>query len=178
MNVLMTGATGIVGLPTLKQFLEKDYFPAPEITPENISKTVRFAKEIDEVNWQQVSKIFSAIGWSQRSPENVKLAFQRSSFVRFAYLDNELVGMGRTVDDGVYYGWIVDLALLPEYQGKGIGTYILKELEKDLKPLSTTMLTAEPGKNEFYEKLGWLKQTAAYIWPRSEEQKRAFTENR
>ena len=138
---------------------------------------IRYINEIDEVDWQQVSKIFSVIGWGERSPKNVKSAFQKSSFTRFAYLDNELVGMGRTVDDGMYYGWIVDLAILPEHQGKGIGTYILKELEKDLKPLCTTMLTAAPGKNGFYEKLGWLKQTAAYIWPRSEEQKRAFTEN-
>ncbi len=95
--------------------------------------------------------------------------------MRFAYIDGQLVGMGRTVDDGLYYAWVVDLAVLPEYQGKGIGTFILKELEKDLEPFISTMLTAVPGKGGFYEKLGWLKQSAAYIWPRSEKQKREFT---
>lgn len=138
---------------------------------------IRYVNETKEVDWQQVAKIISTIGWGERSPEDLKCAFQKSTAVRFAYIDNELVGMGRTVDDGQYYGWIVDLAILPAHQGKGIGTYILKELEEDLKPFETTMLTAAPGKSGFYEKLGWLKQTAAYIWPRSEEQKRAFTEN-
>lgn len=138
--------------------------------------TIRYVNKVDAVDWQEVSRIISIIGWGERSPEDVESAFQKSSFIRFAYLDSELVGMGRTVDDGMYYGWIVDLAILPEHQGKGIGAYILKELEEDMKPFISTMLTAAPGKSGFYEKLGWLKQSTAYIWPRSEAQKRAFTE--
>ena len=138
---------------------------------------IRYTNNLEEADWLQVSNLFSAIGWGNRAPEKVKSAFQKSSVVRFAYIDDQLVGLGRTVDDGVYYAWIVDLAILPEYQGKGIGSHILKELEKDSEPYITTMLTAAPGKSGFYEKLGWLKQTAAYIWPRSKEQKRAFAED-
>jgi len=137
---------------------------------------IRYVSELDEVDWQQISQIISIVGWGERSPEQLEHAFKRSSFVRFAYVENQLVGMGRTVDDGVYYGWIVDLAILPEYQGKGIGSFILKELETDLQPFVTTMLTAAKGKGRFYENLGWYKQTASYIWPRSEKQKRIFSE--
>ena len=138
---------------------------------------VRYKNTFEDVDWSQASKIFEAIGWGTRPPERVKSAFQKSSFVRFAYVEDELVGMGRTVDDGLYYAWVVDLAILPKYQGMGIGTYILNELEKDLEPFISTMLTAAPGKSGFYEKLGWLKQSAAYIWPRSEKQKREFTDH-
>ena len=137
---------------------------------------IRYVNEFAGVDWQQVSRIISVVGWGARSPEKLEHAFKNSSFIRFAYDENQLIGMGRTVDDGVYYGWIVDLAILPEYQGNGIGSYILEELEKDLKPFVTTMLTAAHEKGGFYEKRGWLKQTAAYIWPRSEEQKRIFSE--
>jgi GNAT superfamily N-acetyltransferase len=138
---------------------------------------IRYLNKSDGVDWQQVSNLFKEVGWGARSPEKIKSAFQKSSFVRFAYIDDQVVGVGRTVDDGQYYGWIVDLAILPKFQGKGIGSHILNELEKDLAPYISTMLTAAPGKSGFYEKLGWLKQSAAYIWPRSEEQKRAFTDN-
>ena len=58
----------------------------------------------------------------------------------------------------------------------GLALKSLGELENDLKPFLTTMLTAAPGKSGFYEKLGWHKQRSAYIWPRSEEQIRAFSE--
>ena len=132
---------------------------------------IRYVGAIDKVDWKQISRIISIVGWGDRSPEQLEYAFGRSSFVRFAYDENQLVGMGRTVDDGVYYGWIVDLAILPEYQGKGIGSFILKELENDLRPFVTTMLTAAKGKAGFYENLGWQRQSASYIWPRSDYKK-------
>ena len=137
---------------------------------------IRYTDNLDVVDWQQVSRIVGAVGWGVRAPEDLAHAFKKSSFYRFAYFDNQLICIGRSVDDGVYYGWIVDLAIMPEYQGKGIGSYILKELEKDLKPFITTMLTAAHEKGAFYEKRGWVKQTAAYIWPRSAKQKRLFAE--
>jgi aralkylamine N-acetyltransferase len=139
---------------------------------------IRYKNTFEDVDWGQVSKIFEVIGWGARPPEKIEAAFQQSSFMRFAYIDDQLVGMGRTVDDGLYYAWVVDLAVLPEHQGMGIGTYILNELEKDLESFISTMLTAVPGKSGFYEKLGWLKQSAAYIWPRSEKQKHEFTSHR
>ncbi len=138
---------------------------------------VRYTTSIETISWKEVSDIFKAVGWGERLSEQVKLSFERSSFKRFAYISDELVGVGRTVDDGYYYGWIVDLAVLPKYQRNGIGSKILGELENDLKPFLTTMLTAAPGKSSFYEKLGWHKQRSAYIWPRSEEQIRSFSEH-
>ncbi|WP_348917997.1 GNAT family N-acetyltransferase [Adonisia turfae] len=129
----------------------------------NIDMNVRYTTSVENTNWKDMSNIFKAVGWGERLSAQVRLSFERSSFKRFAYISDELVGVGRTVDDGYYYGWIVDLAVLPEYQRNGIGSKILSELENDLKPFLTTMLTAVPGKNSFYEKLGWHKQCSAYI---------------
>lgn len=90
---------------------------------------IRYVRNLDDVDWQQISRIFRVVGWGERSLKQLEHAFSRSSFVRFACVENQIVGMGRTVDDGVYYGWIVDLAVLPGYQSKGIGSFVLKELE-------------------------------------------------
>jgi aralkylamine N-acetyltransferase len=137
---------------------------------------IKYTNSSENIDWEDVVDIFTSVGWKARIAEHVQLAFDRSSFVRFAYVDDRLVGVGRTVDDGYYYGWIVDLAVSPQYQSQGIGTKILSELERDLQPFLTTMLTAAPGKGKFYEKLGWHKQRSAYILPRSAEQKRLFAE--
>lgn len=128
------------------------------------------------VDWNEVAALFKSVDWGDRDPAVIKSSFKKSSFVRLAFVDDKLVGVGRTVDDGAFYGWIVDLAVLPDYQGKGIGSYILRELENELKPFVTTMLTAAPGKNGFYERHGWLKQSGAYIFPRSDAQIRDFSD--
>ena len=137
---------------------------------------ILYTDNSESINWTEVSNLFKAVKWGDRQPSIVESAFKKSSYVRYAYVNGKIVGVGRTVDDGAFYAWIVDLAVLPEHQGKGIGSHILKELEQDLKPFITTMLTAAPGKNEFYENHGWLRQTTAYIWPRSDKQKRDFAE--
>jgi len=136
--------------------------------------SIRYKSNIEEIDWSQIAGLFASVGWGVRSVESVQKSFQNSSFVRIAFNEDQIIGVGRTVDDGAYYGWVVDLAVLPQFQGNGIGGFILSELENDLKPFITTMLTAAPGKSKFYEKAGWLKQSSAYIFPRNEEQVKDF----
>jgi aralkylamine N-acetyltransferase len=128
------------------------------------------------INWQDLESLFSAVGWPDMKASRIKKAFSNSSFVRFVFDQEKLVGVGRTVDDGEFYGWIVDLAVHPDYQGRGIGKTILSELEQAMKPFFTTMLTSVPNKEEFYQNQGWCKQSSAYIYPRSEQQKKYFAE--
>ena len=126
--------------------------------------------EADGLPWEAMSQIFMNVGWGQRPPVEIQNAFQRSSFVRFAYHNARLVGFGRTVDDGKYYALIADLVVDPQYQGKGIGQRILDELREELKGYLFTTLTAAPGKDGFYLKQGWKRQKTSFIWPRSQSQ--------
>ena len=105
----------------------------------------------------------------------LKESFQKSSYVRIAYENEKLVGFGRTVDDGRYYALIVDLLVDPEYQRKGIGTAILKELKDDLDGYIFTSLTATIGKESFYQKQGWKEQMSAFFWPRSKKQEELYS---
>ena len=136
---------------------------------------VEFNSDIKVVSWQRVSELFSLVGWGVRNPDEIKSAFEKSSFVRFAYLDNVLVGFGRTVDDGKYYALIVDLVIHPDFQNKGIGSNILLYLKDSLDNYNFTTLTSAVGKELFYEKQGWKKQVTSFIWPRSEKQRKENT---
>ena len=129
----------------------------------------------ENVSWETVSNIFELVGWGKRLPTDIRLSFKNSSYVMFAYHQNELVGFGRTVDDGQFYALVVDLIVHPDFQNIGIGSYILKYLKDSLEGYSFTTLTSEVGKEEFYEKQGWKKQTRSFIWPRSDDQKKLFT---
>jgi GNAT superfamily N-acetyltransferase len=136
---------------------------------------IEFNSDIRTLNWLRVSELFSLVGWGVRSPDEIKSAFEKSSFVRFAYSNNVLVGFGRTVDDGRYYALIVDLVIHPDFQNKGIGSNILLYLKDSLEDYKFTTLTSAVGKELFYEKQAWKKQVTSFIWPRSEKQRKENT---
>jgi len=138
---------------------------------------INYKVTIEKIDWSEVSKLFQLVGWGNREADELKCAFSKSSYVQFAYDKEKLVGFGRTVDDGKYYALIVDLIVIPEYQGKGIGSRILTDLKDQLNEFYFTTLTSAVGKEEFYNKQGWEEQKTAFIWPRSERQKNEHAKN-
>ena len=96
---------------------------------------MQIRNSIDDHHWPRVSELFEAVGWGKRPPELVAEAFGQSTFIRAAFEQDKLVGFGRTVDDGRYYGLIVDLVVDPDHQGQGVGTRLLRELRECLKGL-------------------------------------------
>ena len=78
-----------------------------------------------------------------------------------AYNGQKLVGCLRILSDGCYFGTITELLVLPEYQGQGIGSRLLR-LAREVTP---TMLYfgAQPGVEGFYEKNGCQKGLQSYV---------------
>lgn len=126
---------------------------------------------IEHVNWPDVAALFAQVGWGQRDPAEIQGAFARSSHVMFVYDAGELIGFGRTMDDGRYYGMIVDVVVKPGRQQGGLGREVVTYLREQLNGYRFITLTAAPGKDAFYLKLGWLRQASAMIWPVSDEQR-------
>ncbi len=141
---------------------------------------MKVQNSLDGVSWERISELFQAVGWGNRNSAEISLAFRESSHVRVVWDDDNIIAFGRTVDDGMFYALIVDLVVDPSYQGRGVGKRILMELCQELKDYSFTTLTAAPGKENFYLKQGWKRQSSAFIWPRSVEQEnehaKSFTE--
>lgn len=141
--------------------------PAPP-SPEEI----RITNTLDGVHWADLTALFVAVGWGERDPIKIERGFRKASFVRFAWHGKQLIGFGRTFDDGEFYGTICDLIISPESQGTGLGSRILKELRDEMvaKGFLFITLSAAPGKDEFYLKNQWKRQKSAMIWPVSEKQ--------
>ena len=81
-----------------------------------------------------------------------------------AVLGGKNVGMARLLGDGAIYWCIVDVFVLPEHQGKGIGRAMVQRLvryvhETGLPGTSGSLfLMCAKGKEGFYEKLGFVKR--------------------
>ena len=104
-----------------------------------------------------------SVGWMNFSKEQTQKALLNSIYTVIAVDDyGDAVGVGRLTGDGMYY-MIVDIAVCPDYQKKGIGTEIINMLityvsrETPVGGRSSIQLIAEKGKESFYEKIGFKK---------------------
>lgn len=101
-----------------------------------------------------------SVDWNNWSKTQSDSAIKNSYHTIVAYDDDEPIGMGRVVGDGMYFT-IVDVVVRPEYQGKGVGSVIIKSI---LDYIGSNMhdgsrvsvqLISEVGKEDFYIKQGF-----------------------
>lgn len=110
--------------------------------------------------WQEYYQLFLSTGWMpvlRISEEDLKRVFDNTWYWITAYQNGSIVGCGRLLSDGALYALICDIIVMPDYQNKGIGGAILKQLvekcrETDIKRV---WLFAAPNKARFYEKHGF-----------------------
>lgn len=102
-----------------------------------------------------------AVGRVATPLPQAETALQASLYNVTAFCEEKAVGMGRLVGDGAMYWYIQDMAVLPEYQGKGIGKNIVKRLlqyiylHTSAGTFTTVGLMAAKGREGFYKKLGF-----------------------
>lgn len=121
---------------------------------------IQFKFDTKGVNWPEVAEIFKLAPLGIRDPEQLRRSCENSFLVCFASIGKKLIGMGRAISDGEYQAAIYDIVVLPEHQNRGTGRQIMEELHIRL-PVRTIILYAVPGKEEFYEKLGYRKMLTA-----------------
>jgi aralkylamine N-acetyltransferase len=74
-----------------------------------------------------------------------------------AVIENKIVGMGRSISDGVSDAYIQDVAVTKSFRRKGIASGIVTELIKKLEAdgIGWIGLIAEKGSAEYYRPLGF-----------------------
>ena len=86
-----------------------------------------------DINPDELSVLFNSVGWERRTADRARLAqlVKGSLWVVSALDDGKLVGFARAVSDGATNAYISTVAVLPEYQGRGIGKEIVRRLIQD-----------------------------------------------
>lgn len=118
---------------------------------------VRLVGNPQSLDHEAVSALMAAVGMRARDPAEMARAVAASTAVVAAYRGDELVGFGRLISDGTYYGTIWDVAVSPAEQGHGIGNAIVADLLATAKQLRLYMigLFTELHNRTFYEDLGF-----------------------
>lgn len=125
-----------------------------------MDSTYDITHDISHIDWWRLADIMARAPLFERKPFDLAQAFRNSYAVVFAHNAGELVGTARALSDGVYYASIFDVVVAPEHQGCGVGRLMIDALLIKL-PVERVFLTSVFGKEGFYEKFGFLRQTNA-----------------
>jgi len=115
----------------------------------------------DEISIEDYRMLRASVGWYALSTAQAEAAIHNSAFLVAAKDGQRIVGMTRLMSDGGYFAVVLDVVVLPEYQGQGIGREMMSRavahIRDGLRPgeHSYTILTSAPAKEGFYEKMGF-----------------------
>ncbi len=133
--------------------------------------------DCEGIDWDAVARVIRGAGLSTYSVDCMQRAFEHSYAVVFALIGSKLIGTGRALSDGAYQAVIYDIAVLPKWQGRGIGKRIMESILEQTAG-QNLLLYASPGKEGFYEKFAFRQmRTGMALFKREREmQEKGFTE--
>ena len=131
---------------------------------------MKYTIKENQLNYETYYTLRESVGWNNWSKEQAEKALENSYYSIVIFYNDNAIGMGRVVGDGIYFT-IVDIVVRPEYQGRKIGTTImnsiLEYIEKNMCEGSrvSVQLLAEVGKEQFYIKQGFKLIPHEYCGP-------------
>ena len=105
--------------------------------------------------WSALAQWYQDASMGNKSEHLLKEAFNNSRYHCFVYYKNLIVGAGRVLADGYDCTYLWDIAVKPEYQGKGIGKHIIKYLVNLSSDHNKIILYSVEGKQDFYRQCGF-----------------------
>ena len=125
-------------------------------------------KSIKDLPNEQLYELFISVGWADESTttqsmiDNFNKPFINSTLVVSAWDNDLLVGCVRVLSDKMFRSVIYDLAVLPEYQGNGIGKELVKRCREQYHN-SEWLVGTTTERASFYEYIGFEKCNEVFL---------------
>lgn len=104
--------------------------------------------------------------------DRIAAMYTGSNVVLTAWDGPKLVGILRGWTDGAYDGYVCDLAVLPEYQKRGVGRRLLEMCTQSGARIQW-VLRASKLATDYYRHLGWERIENGWEWKREDASPRA-----
>ena len=123
----------------------------------NVSQ-IQFSQSLADIDLYQLQELFNlAAFWAkERSIKDWGTAIANSEPVVSIWDRELLIGFARATSDGIYRATIWDVAIHPDYQGKGLGSKLVETVlshPRMQKVERVYLMTTH--QQEFYEKIGF-----------------------
>ncbi|TSB47767.1 GNAT family N-acetyltransferase [Alkalicoccobacillus porphyridii] len=105
----------------------------------------------------EVPDLRERVGWGRRD-EDYPALFERCNFwAGVKDHHNHLIAFGYVCGMGLEHGYMEDIIVHPEYQGRGIGAQLVKGLLEEAERFGIEIMTVSyaEDKASFYEKCGF-----------------------
>jgi ribosomal protein S18 acetylase RimI-like enzyme len=116
---------------------------------------------LDAIDWHEVETLYRLAPLGNKSAAHLHAVFTNSRFRCFVFDAGKLIAAGRALSDGADCSYICDVAVLPDYQGHGLGKQVVNRLVELSRGHKKIILYAVPGKEGFYRKLGFERMLTA-----------------
>ncbi|GGU23565.1 GNAT family N-acetyltransferase [Lentzea flava] len=104
------------------------------------------------------------VGWPAPPSRAQHLAVLRGSYrVVIARSDSTVVGFVNMISDGVLTAFIPWLEVLPEFQGQGVGTELVRRILAEAEQMYSVDLICDEELKPFYERLGMTAWTGMML---------------
>lgn len=123
--------------------------------------TLEWSYSLENINWDELSNLYLIAPLGKKDPSDLKIAFSNSMYKCFVTDSGKLIAVGRALADGIDCSYICDVAVHPDYQGRGIGKEVVSRLVALSSKHRKIILYTAPGKEGFYRKLGFLRMATA-----------------
>jgi ribosomal protein S18 acetylase RimI-like enzyme len=108
-----------------------------------------------------------ASGLSPKTLEAASRGLPNSLFAVQVLSAGETVAMGRVIGDGGTFYQVVDISVLPEHQGRGLGKTVMREIsayiEREVPPSAYVSLLADGEAYRLYQQYGFALTAPASV---------------
>ena len=114
--------------------------------------------EARDIPLDALLRLYSANEWSSANkPNELHDALMNSHSLLTAWDGVRLVGLGNAISDGHLVVYYPHLLVDPEYQGKGIGSELMRRLKAIYEGFHQHVLIADGRAIDFYRKCGFTR---------------------
>ena len=135
-------------------------FAGPTTRPKPRREPAGFRVEERKPTGEEWATLISAVGWADSSPLDwAAEVVSGASHGVVAVAGGQIVGCVLLLSNGVNQAYFSDVAVLPDWQGRGVGELMMRAALRwcgdNLEPTAVLALSTGRGTAPFYERLGF-----------------------
>ncbi|MEY9944864.1 GNAT family N-acetyltransferase [Kitasatospora sp. GAS1066B] len=122
-----------------------------------------------ELDIEEVAALYRASTLAERRPVEDRARFadmlRGANLVITARAEGQLIGIARSLTDGVYATYLSDLAVDQAFQHQGVGRALI-QATREAAPQASITLLAAPAAVGYYPRVGFTQHDSAWVMAR------------